>query len=161
MKVLLLALCLTFNLTSGNAWSQSSAHAHHDAAPPAQKAWGVAGNPAAVRRTVSISMSDAMRFDPARIAVKQGDTIRFVLVNTGALAHEMVLGTPKSLGEHAAAMAKSTHMEHEAADAAQVAAGKTGELLWTFNRAGEFEFACMVAGHYQAGMRGKIIVTKS
>ena len=27
-----------------------------------------------------------------------------------------------------------------------------------FNRAGEFEFACLIAGHYQAGMVGKLIV---
>jgi plastocyanin len=28
-----------------------------------------------------------------------------------------------------------------------------------FNRPGEFDFACLIAGHYQAGMVGKITVT--
>jgi uncharacterized cupredoxin-like copper-binding protein len=39
-----------------------------------------------------------------------------------------------------------------------VAPGKTGEIVWTFNRAGQFDFACLIAGHYQAGMIGKITV---
>jgi uncharacterized cupredoxin-like copper-binding protein len=39
-----------------------------------------------------------------------------------------------------------------------VNAGKTGGLIWTFNRAGEFDFACLIPGHYQAGMVGKISV---
>ena len=36
--------------------------------------------------------------------------------------------------------------------------GKTGEIIWTFNRAGQFEFACLIAGHYQGGMVGTIMV---
>jgi len=41
---------------------------------------------------------------------------------------------------------------------AHVAPGKTGEIVWTFNRAGEFDFACLIPGHYDAGMVGKIKV---
>ena len=33
------------------------------------------------------------------------------------------------------------------------------EIVWTFNRAGEFDFACLIAGHFQAGMVGKVMVT--
>ena len=39
-------------------------------------------------------------------------------------------------------------------------AGKTGQIVWTFNRAGQFEFACLIAGHYQAGMTGRFTVTE-
>ena len=39
--------------------------------------------------------------------------------------------------------------------------GKTGEIVWTFNRPGDFDFACLIAGHYQAGMVGKIKVAAS
>ena len=39
-----------------------------------------------------------------------------------------------------------------------VAAGKSGEIVWTFNRAGEFDFACLIPGHFQAGMVGRIRV---
>jgi len=34
--------------------------------------------------------------------------------------------------------------------------GGTGEILWRFNRAGSFPFASLVAGHYEAEMRGTV-----
>jgi uncharacterized cupredoxin-like copper-binding protein len=41
---------------------------------------------------------------------------------------------------------------------AHVAPGKTGEVIWNFNRPGEFDFACLIAGHYSVGMIGRITV---
>ena len=66
--------------------------------------------------------------------------------------------TQADLDEHAALMVKFPGMEHDEPYMAHVAAGQTGEIVWTFNRAGEFDFACLIAGHYQAGMVGKIVV---
>ena len=123
-----------------------------------QKPWGIAGDAKAARRSIEIGMSDAMRFTPERIAVKQGETIRFVLRNDGKLMHEFVLGTKKELDEHAALMVKFPGMEHDEPWMAHVAPGKTGEIVWHFNRAGTFDFACLIAGHYQAGMVGKVAV---
>ena len=48
-------------------------------------------------------------------------------------------------------MVKFPNMEHDEPYMAHVAPGKTGEIVWTFNRAGDFDFACLIAGHYQAG----------
>jgi uncharacterized cupredoxin-like copper-binding protein len=70
----------------------------------------------------------------------------------------MVIGDKKTLDEHAALMVKFPGMEHDEPYMAHVAAGKQGSLLWNFNRPGEFDFACLIAGHYQAGMVGKIKV---
>jgi uncharacterized cupredoxin-like copper-binding protein len=56
-------------------------------------------------------------------------------------------------------MARFPTMEHDEPYQAHVPAGKTGDLVWNFNRAGDFDFACLIAGHYQAGMIGKIKVT--
>jgi uncharacterized cupredoxin-like copper-binding protein len=123
-----------------------------------QKEWGIAGDAKAVRRTIQVSMTDAMRFTPERIEVKQGETIRFVVKNTGKLMHEMVIGTRKELDEHAALMARFPNMEHDEPYQAHVGAGKTGGLIWNFNRPGNFDFACLIAGHYQAGMVGTIKV---
>ncbi len=123
-----------------------------------QKPWGIAGEPKAVKRTVEITMSDAMRFTPDVVEVKQGETVRFVVRNAGKQMHELVIGTRKELDEHAAMMAKFTGMEHDEPYMAHVAPGKKGELVWHFNRAGDFDFACLIAGHYQAGMIGKIRV---
>jgi uncharacterized cupredoxin-like copper-binding protein len=105
-------------------------------------------------------MSDNMRFAPDRIEVKQGETIKLVIRNEGKQLHELVIGTRKVLDEHAALMAKFPNMEHDEPYMAHVPPGKTGEVIWNFNQAGEFEFACLIAGHYQAGMLGKINVLK-
>jgi uncharacterized cupredoxin-like copper-binding protein len=123
-----------------------------------QKDWGIAGDAKAARRTVTVGMGDDMRFTPDRIEVRQGETVRFVVRNTGKLMHEFVIGTKKELDEHAALMVKFPNMEHDEPYMAHVGPGKTGEIVWTFNRAGTFDFACLIAGHYQAGMVGKIVV---
>ena len=126
-----------------------------------QKEWGIAGEAKEARRTIEITMGDNMRFTPDRIQVKQGETVRLVARNAGKVLHELVLGTRKELDEHAAMMAKFPNMEHDEPYMAHVAAGKSQELVWTFNRAGEFDFACLIPGHYQAGMVGKVIVAST
>ncbi len=126
-----------------------------------QKDWGIAGDAKAVQRTVKFTMSDAMRFTPNRLQVKQGETLRLVIKNEGKLLHEFVLGSQKELEEHAALMLKFPNMEHDEPYMAHVPPGKSEQIIWTFNRAGEFDFACLIAGHYSAGMVGKISVTKA
>ena len=123
-----------------------------------QKAWGIAAEARAAKRTVVFTMSDNMRFTPGTLTVRQGQTLRIVVKNEGQMLHEFVLGTKKELDEHAAMMLKFPNMEHDEPYMAHVPAGKSGEIVWTFNRAGEFDFACLIAGHYQAGMVGKITV---
>jgi uncharacterized cupredoxin-like copper-binding protein len=123
-----------------------------------QKDWGIGGNAKAVKRTVQIQMTDNMRFTPDRVEVQQGETVRFSLTNTGRVLHEMVLGTAPVLAEHAALMKRFPNMEHDEPYMAHVPPGKTGEIIWTFNRPGEFDFACLIAGHFEAGMVGKIVV---
>jgi len=144
----------------GNVFAHSK-DAHGKSAGPVkkeQKPWGIAGDAKAAKRTVEVKMNDNMRFTPDRLEVRQGETVRFVIRNDGKLLHEYVLGTKKDLDEHAALMVKFPTMEHDEPYMAHVAPGKTGEIVWTFNRAGEFDFACLIAGHYQAGMVGKIKV---
>jgi uncharacterized cupredoxin-like copper-binding protein len=123
-----------------------------------QKDWGIAGNPKAVKRTIEIKMLDTMRFTPDRIEVSQGDTVRFKLTNTGKVLHELVIGTQPVLEEHAALMKRFPNMEHDEPYMAHVPVGKTGEIVWTFNRAGDFDFACLLPGHFEAGMVGQIFV---
>lgn len=123
-----------------------------------QKAWGIAGDAKAVKRTIALSMTDNMRFTPALIEVRHGETVRLVMKNDGNQLHELVLGTRQELEEHAALMLRFPNMEHDEPYMAHVPAGKTGEIIWKFNRAGDFDFACLIAGHYQAGMVGKVKV---
>jgi len=123
-----------------------------------EEAYGKPGDPAKASRTVEIEMSDAMRFTPAAITARKGETIRFVVKNSGKVKHEMVLGSIKELKEHAALMLKFPEMEHADPNQLGVEPGKTGEMIWQFTKAGKFEFACLQPGHFEAGMRGTIAV---
>ena len=124
-----------------------------------QKDWGIAGDAESARRTIEVGMADNMRFTPDLIEVRLGETVRFVARNAGKVMHEFVIGTKAENGKHAELMVKFPGMEHDEPYMAHVPPGKTGQIVWTFNRPGDFEFACLIAGHYQAGMVGKITVS--
>ncbi len=126
-----------------------------------QKDWGIAGDAKAAKRTIEIKMTDNMRFSPDKIEVKQGETVKFVVANNGAVMHEFVIGTKKELDAHALQMIKFPNMEHDEPYMAHVKPKAKGEIIWTFNKPGDFDFACLIAGHYQAGMVGKIKVVAS
>ena len=138
-----------------------SAHSNHQApssAPAEQKDWGIAGDAKKVTRTIEISMTDDMRFAPNQIQVKRGETVRLVTVNAGKVLHEIVIGTPQELKAHAEMMKKHPGMEHDEPYMAHVDPGQKGAIVWTFNRAGSFGFACLIPGHFEAGMIGRITV---
>lgn len=124
----------------------------------AKTAFGQTGDPAKVSRTVQVGMADTMRFDPARLTIKQGETVRFVIRNHGKVIHELVLGTAAALAEHAEVMKRHPGMEHEEPYMAHVSPGKTGEIIWLFTQPGEFKYGCLVPGHFEAGMVGTIRV---
>lgn len=119
---------------------------------------GEAGKAAQVSRTIAVEMLDTMRFSPADFTVKRGETIRFVVKNTGKLRHEFVLGTTKDLKEHYALMLKNPEMEHADDNSVTVDPGKTGEVIWKFTRTGVVDLACLHPGHFDAGMKGTIKV---
>ena len=136
----------------------SGAVAHGDAHRDVYAAFGQPGNPAKVSRSVAIDMNDAMRYAPAVVNVRRGETIRFVATNSGKVKHEIVLGTVKQLLDHATLMKKFPEMEHEDPNQLSVEPGKSGELVWQFTKMGTFDFACLQPGHYEAGMHGTIVV---
>ena len=156
----LTALFTAFTLALPAIAIAHEAHPAKKAAPvkKEQKEWGIAGDAKAVKRTIKLAMTDNMRFTPDKIDVKQGETVRISLKNDGKMLHEFVIGTKKELNEHAALMLKFPTMEHDEPYMAHVPPGKVGAIIWTFNKPGEFDFACLIAGHYQAGMVGKINV---
>lgn len=151
-------LTLAAALLAPPAWAHGDSHAAK-AQPAAreQKPWGIAGD-AKGARTIEIRMGDDMRFQPERIEVREGETIRFVVRNAGKVLHEMVIGTPEELAEHAALMRKFPGMEHDEPYMTHVKPARTGRMVWNFNRPGTFQFACLIPGHFDAGMKGTIVV---
>ena len=151
---------LSTMLASSAALGHGDSHESNRVAPASkeQKPWGIAGDTARVNRTVFVKMDDTMRFTPERVTLNKGDTVRFRLTNAGRVQHEFVIGTKEENDAHAALMLKFPGMEHDEPYMAHVAPAALGEIVWNFNRQGEFDFACLIAGHYQAGMVGRIEV---
>jgi len=155
------------------ALSAIAAHAHDDANKQMRhdradgghseigghaQAVGEPGNPKKVSRTIRLVMSDDMKFTPAQVNVKRGETIRFLLRNAGRTRHEMVIGSMAELKAHAEMMRKMPGMEHADPNQLALDPGKTGKLVWRFTKAGSVDFACLQPGHFEAGMLGKVSV---
>ncbi len=156
LGLLLIGLAL-----SPAVWAHGETHGAAKAVAPIsaeQHPWGRQGDPKQATRTVRVTMSDAMRFDPSKLTLKRGDTVTFVVHNAGRLMHEFVIGTPAALDAHAQMMKKHPGMEHDEPYMAHVAPGKSQRITWTFNQAGEFLAGCLVAGHWDAGMRATLLV---
>ena len=149
------ALSLSAVAYAGAGHKHGEAMGSHD---EHASAIGVPGDPAKVTRTINLDMSDTMRFSLDKVAVKRGETIKFVVKNSGKLKHEMVLGSAAELKEHADMMRKMPDMAHADSNMVSVEPGKTGELVWQFTKAGAFDFACLQPGHFEAGMKGKVAV---
>jgi uncharacterized cupredoxin-like copper-binding protein len=121
---------------------------------------GEPGKMNAVNRTVEVKMSDTMRFHPEKISVKRGETVKFVVKNDGLEPHEFMLGEIKALQEHAEVMRKHPTMVHDEPNAITVNPSQTGELVWKFTKAGRVDFACLIPGHFEKGMKGDIQVSR-
>lgn len=121
--------------------------------------FGRQGQSREVSRTIDINMSDMMRFSPELLAIKQGETIRFRIKNEGEIPHEFVLGLRSEIAEHAELMKKNPEMEHADAHSARVQPGRSAEIIWQFTQPGSFLYACLILGHWEAGMQGVVTVT--
>ena len=130
-----------------------SGHAHFSA--------GVPGDPRKPARVIEVLMKESdgtMSYVPDRVEVKRGEQVRFVIRNVGALAHEFVLASTADNLKHAALMQKYPDMEHDDPNGKTVQPKGSSEILWRFTKRGEFEFGCLIPGHREAGMLGKVLV---
>jgi uncharacterized cupredoxin-like copper-binding protein len=146
----------TYSSSGQGHGGDGHSHSHAVSAPAAISASAVVS-----AREVTIEMTDHMRFTPDQLQVKQGETIRFTVKNSGKMRHEWVIGNEKELVEHAAEMKKmkaGSH-KHDMANAISLGAGEQGTLTWTFDKAEPLAMACFEPGHYEAGMKGVIQVT--
>lgn len=119
---------------------------------------GEPGQLADVQRTIRIGMDDAMRYTPDALTVRRGDTLRLLVSNHGTVMHEILLGTSDEIEHHLRAMRRDPAMAHGAPYMAHVAPGEEAQLIWRFTQAGTLRYACLLPGHYEAGMTGTISV---
>ncbi|MEP6837486.1 MAG: cupredoxin family protein [Bradyrhizobium sp.] len=151
-------------LLSTHAWagegpaghSHGTEHGHNDAFSA-----GEPGNPKKPSKLIRVTMGESdgkMQFAPARFEIRKGEQVKFELRNDGELDHEFVLANTADNLQHAEAMKKDPDMAHVDANGKRLAPKNTGEIVWKFTKAGEFEYACLIPGHREAGMTGTILV---
>ena len=154
-------VCLAAALAAAGpalAGKSATGHGHGHAE---ETAYGMAGDPKEGSRIVEISMKEGegtMSFEPNLINVKKGEQILFKLKNVGELDHEIVVATLAENLKHAKEMARFPDMEHVDANARRLKPKASDEMLWRFTKAGEFDMSCLIPGHREAGMTGKVIV---
>ena len=158
-KTLTLAAAFA-TLTASAAFASGT----HDGGHEAKMKVGEAGKAGDVTKRLSIEMKETddgkMIYKPASIEVREGQTVEFTIVNKGELEHEFVLDEHDTLMEHKETMAKFPEMEHDDPNAIRLEPGKRGKITWKFANTGTFEFACLIPGHYESGMKGDISVTE-
>ncbi|MBL4748382.1 MAG: cupredoxin domain-containing protein [Magnetovibrio sp.] len=112
--------------------------------------FGEAGKLADVSRTITVTISD-LAYDLKKLTVKNGETIRFIIVNKDEMEHEFTLGKK--------VMQAADRVKMAVPYAVSVGDLETKELIWTFKGADKIEFDCNIPGHYEAGMTGEITIT--
>ncbi|HEV8644444.1 MAG TPA: copper-binding protein [Burkholderiales bacterium] len=139
--------------------AKESHHAHDGAHGHGDSAAGRPGNPKKISRTIKITALD-IKYDKPEIQIKAGETIKFVVTNTGKLRHEFMIGDMEEQRQHAEMMKQMPDMVHEDANTLTLEPGETKSLVWQFTKTGALEVACHIPGHYEAGMVSKVIVSK-
>lgn len=113
-------------------------------------------------RIVPVRMTESedgkMLYFPPKLEVKSGDQIRFKITNAGKTDHEFMLDTPEHNATHKAAMEKHPNMVHDDPNGVTIEPGKGAEIVWKFSKAGTYEYACLIPGHYEAGMHAAVTV---
>lgn len=89
-------------------------------------------------RTIQVSARE-YRFTPALIRVKQGTKVTIRFTNRGTEKHEFEL-------------------DAFGVEIRPIDPGVTKEVTFVADKAGTFEYACHVNGHYEKGMRGYLVV---
>ena len=136
--------------------SPDSHDAHHPSTSPDP---AVPSESASAAVSVVVTLTDALRIEPASMTVPVGVPVTFVVTNSGAIPHEFVVGDAASQDEHEATMQGMSTMSHDDPDAIGLAPGETKELTITFTEPGVLLAGCHIPGHYPAGMRATIKVT--
>ena len=150
-SLIVAALLATAALPMGQAGAHDAPH----------YAAGEPGNPKQKARVVVVAMREGdgkMMYFPSRLEVNKGEQVRFILQNFGELDHEFLIDTTEANLKHYEEMKKNPDMEHDEPNGKRLKPKGKSEILWRFTKIGEFEFACLIPGHREAGMLGKIIV---
>ena len=109
---------------------------------------GFAAGTVSTPRVIRVLAGPGLSFSPSEIAVVRGETVTFQVTTMGPVSHEFMVGPSESVTEH----------QEGVPEIEDIGMMDTKSLTVTFDEPGPYAFACHVAGHYEAGMRGTITV---
>mgnify|MGYP003585560266 CR=1 FL=1 len=149
------ALALSMGMAVAGPGETGHSHRSFEAGEP--------GNPKRpVARTVEVTMRETddakMLFVPDRVTVRHGEQVKFVIRNTGEVEHEFMLDSVANNAKHKIQMEKNLDMEHDDPNGRRLNPDQSAEIVWRFTKPGTFEFACLIPGHYESGMKGIVVV---
>lgn len=127
-------------------------HGHH-----MESIAGSPGKESEVDRTIEVTANDSMKFIHEPLEIKDSETVKFVITNTGDTVHEFSIATKDEHMEHGKMMMKNPDMHHgPGGPSITIQPGETEELIWRFEEAWQVEVACNMPGHYEAGMHSPV-----
>ena len=126
--------------------------------------------PALPARTIELEMKDVL-FSPSTLTVRGGERVLLRFRNAGTTDHEFMAGRePRADGGYkedlfqglpvrmVGGSAEGHAMSHGGFGLI-VANGRSGAIEFTVpSKPGTYEFACFIPGHYEAGMRGTLVI---
>ena len=139
---------------------------------------GTKGKASDVNKVIVVNMYDNY-YEPSKIEIKKGETVKFVVKNKGELVHEFNIATKTMHLKHQPEMMmlveneiilldkidkkkmmemakKNPSMAHSHSNSVLLSPGESADLIWKFTNSLKIEAACNVPGHYEAGMIAEI-----
>ncbi|MGC9460507.1 copper-resistant cuproprotein CopI [Vibrio genomosp. F10] len=165
MKKTLIALkvAISIALLSSTAFAEKMDHGKMDHSTmmmdmDGMSAVGMPATGAQPDKVVHVILSDDMTITfKGDVKIEPNDVVQFVVMNTGKIEHEFAIGSAEEQEKHREMMKTMTsHHDHDSGSTVTVQAGKAKQLLWHFHGDNKVEFACNIAGHYEAGMKKNI-----
>lgn len=137
-------------------------HSAHDHSTHNHAMMSTVGKPydaSKATKTIKVDLLDSMKFEfHSNMNIKEGDIVRFVVTNKGAIDHEFSIGSEKEQKAHLEMMKQMPNMVHSDGSTITVKPNETKELTWKFTKRDTVMFACNIPGHFEAGMHQNVIV---
>lgn len=119
---------------------------------------GYPGRVIDINHSIQVNIDAHQKLSVDHLTINVGNTIRFIIANNSAQAHEFAIGSQDELREYAALIRDMPNMKHDQGNVITLAPGQIRMLIWTFDRVGAFEAGCNLPGHFEAGMNTAVSV---
>ena len=133
--------------------SRASATGHESPSPPAVAT--------VAAQVINVTLTDAIRIEPAQIRVTSAIPVIFRVTNVGVLIHEFYVGDEAAQAAHEAQMiARGGNTPLDERNGIGLEPGETKDLTLGFALPGVVLAGCHITNHYSGGMKATITITE-